>query len=733
MKKLIAGTALSAASLAFATGAFAIGPPYLQVIAPPDVLATQVDPCQTAVGKNTQKYVKSLTKIRSKCLADSAGEFAFDACPNADDNSKAQNAGVKAVEKIADECVSTTGLATTYNGATASNVANCTLGQVHAAVELYLGETNGIPGSPNARDCQVSIDKASQKLLPALIKASNKCIETYLKIVPAPAGIGAKCAGSMNLSNIVQPTDVPTNDSFNKSIVKAWDTIGKECTGLDLSEYKSLYGCPGATSLDDLEQCVEATAIAALLEIVDNEYGEDGTLVTPGTNAIQTAVNNGDPGEKFLIGSGTYAEGIVLPQGVCSISAVPCGGNKICSSVSKHPGDPCTADSDCYGTCSAGSPDPGATCTVNGDCSPGTCQVGSCVDACTGGGGDTCISEADNMQFVGCGAATNQRPVIRPPASSPPNQGIQASGIDGLTFQGLEVHGWATDGIHVSGADGVTFSDILGNGEDLSTSNDDADAKSTYAIFPVKSSNVLVQTSEVTHVKDAGIYVGQSHDIIMRHNYVHDCVSGMELENSMDGTVYGNVTTGNTGGLLVFKLPDPEHQVSGDHFVFENLSYSNNVANFCYEDTTVCAVPRGTGLMVISDNDSVYYNNYVARNDSYGILVLDQNAINALAGDIFDPTSYYQDSTNLQFLDNVTPSPVANKNGGNADMTCQGGADAHEACTSNNQCDNQICAATFPGNWVWAITTDPAGTCWSPEPTPVASAVLGNDSFPACP
>src|SRR6185369_12808624 len=199
-------------------------------------------------------------------------------------------------------------------------------------------------------------------------------------------------------------------------------------------------------------------------------------------------------------GGVNYAEGVVIPGGTCSVSLGSCPGDKKCSAVSQHPGTACAEDEDCYGTCDVASDNPGADCTVNADCPNGACQVGTCVDSCTGGGGDVCQSPADNVSIVG----------------------FRAAGVDGLHFEGLEVTGWANDGIFVSGANGVSSRDIYGDGDNLSTAN--VDAVSTYAIFPVQSTNVVVEGSEVVNVRDAGIYVGQSQGVIMRHNLVHDCV-----------------------------------------------------------------------------------------------------------------------------------------------------------------------------------------------------------------
>jgi parallel beta-helix repeat protein len=73
---------------------------------------------------------------------------------------------------------------------------------------------------------------------------------------------------------------------------------------------------------------------------------------------------------------------------------------------------------------------------------------------------------------------------------------------------------------------------------------------------------VLIEYSEVIGANDAGIYAGQSADVIVRYNEVHENVLGIELENTINGEVYGNHTYGNTCGILIVLLPHLESKVS---------------------------------------------------------------------------------------------------------------------------------------------------------------------------
>ncbi|NBX58273.1 MAG: DUF1565 domain-containing protein, partial [Gammaproteobacteria bacterium] len=76
-----------------------------------------------------------------------------------------------------------------------------------------------------------------------------------------------------------------------------------------------------------------------------------------------------------------------------------------------------------------------------------------------------------------------------------------------------------------------------------------------YGLYPVRTRQVLIEDCLVIGASDAGIYVGQSEDIVVRRNTARLNVAGIEIENSRRADVYDNTATENTGGILVFNMP----------------------------------------------------------------------------------------------------------------------------------------------------------------------------------
>ncbi len=141
-----------------------------------------------------------------------------------------------------------------------------------------------------------------------------------------------------------------------------------------------------------------------------------------------------------------------------------------------------------------------------------------------------------------------------------------------------------------------------------------------YGIYPVQTTNVLIEDSVAIGASDAGIYVGQSADIVVRNNRAEFNVAGIEIENSERADVYGNVAANNTGGILVFNLPGLERQ--GFHTrVYDNDIYENNTENFGHEGTAVAEVPAGTGVLIMANDRVEVFDNRIRDNRSSNVIV----------------------------------------------------------------------------------------------------------------
>lgn len=142
-----------------------------------------------------------------------------------------------------------------------------------------------------------------------------------------------------------------------------------------------------------------------------------------------------------------------------------------------------------------------------------------------------------------------------------------------------------------------------------------------YGLYPVNCDNVLIERSVARGASDAGIYVGQSRNIIVRDNLAEFNVAGIEIENSFNADVFGNTATRNTGGILVFDLPGLPQQGGHSIRVFENTIVDNNTPNFAPAGNIVASVPTGTGVLIMANTGVHVFENDIADNGTVNVLI----------------------------------------------------------------------------------------------------------------
>lgn len=172
------------------------------------------------------------------------------------------------------------------------------------------------------------------------------------------------------------------------------------------------------------------------------------------------------------------------------------------------------------------------------------------------------------------------------------------------------------DGIKSKGADQIIYRDLT-----VEWTKGPDPSNGAYGIYPVESENVLVEGTTVRAAADAGIYVGQSKNIIVRNNLVEYNVAGIEIENSSYADVFRNEAFNNTAGVLVFDLPDLP--VMGGHStrVFDNVLRGNNTENFAPPGNIVGEVPAGTGVIVMANRNVHVFNNVLEDHKSAHVIV----------------------------------------------------------------------------------------------------------------
>lgn len=188
---------------------------------------------------------------------------------------------------------------------------------------------------------------------------------------------------------------------------------------------------------------------------------------------------------------------------------------------------------------------------------------------------------------------------------------------DNVTLRDFAIEDAKGDAIKAKGSDGIYFINIRTEWTGGPRSTNGA-----YGLYPVESRDVLIDGCVAIGASDAGIYVGQSENIIVRNSRAEDNVAGIEIENSYYADVYNNVTTHNSGGILIFDLPDLPQQ-GGHHVrVFGNQVIDNNTDNFAPEGSIVGEVPRGTGIIIMAISDVEIFDNDILNNGTINLAIV---------------------------------------------------------------------------------------------------------------
>ena len=196
-------------------------------------------------------------------------------------------------------------------------------------------------------------------------------------------------------------------------------------------------------------------------------------------------------------------------------------------------------------------------------------------------------------------------------------QGLSITNCKNIVLEDFTIQNAKGDALKCQYTNGITFRRVKTQwlGGPKSTNG-------AYGIYPVQCENVLVENCIAIAASDAGIYVGQSKNIIVRYSEVFQNVAGIEIENSTFADVYGNNVHGNTGGILIFDLPDLVVKEGRQIRIFENIIKDNNIDNFAPKGNIVGKVPAGTGIMVMATEQIEIFRNTIVNNKTAGTAIV---------------------------------------------------------------------------------------------------------------
>ncbi|MDZ4847289.1 MAG: parallel beta-helix domain-containing protein [Chitinophagales bacterium] len=190
-------------------------------------------------------------------------------------------------------------------------------------------------------------------------------------------------------------------------------------------------------------------------------------------------------------------------------------------------------------------------------------------------------------------------------------EGVKISNVNTFTIQDIGIEDTKGDGIKIDHSENIVMRRVRTewtNGADSSNGS--------YGLYPVSSKNVLMEECVAIGASDAGIYVGQSENAIVRRNIAERNVAGIEVENTDYAEVYENTVTNNTAGIMIFDLPDLPEKNGKYVKIYKNKIMNNNHPNFSKRGIAIFMVPSGTGLLLMACQHVDAYENEISGNNT---------------------------------------------------------------------------------------------------------------------
>ncbi|WP_077922361.1 parallel beta-helix domain-containing protein [Spirosoma sp. 209] len=223
-------------------------------------------------------------------------------------------------------------------------------------------------------------------------------------------------------------------------------------------------------------------------------------------------------------------------------------------------------------------------------------------------------------------------------------EGLRVSNGQNIVIEDLTIQDTKGDCIKTMNVNGITFRNVK-----VEWTGKPGPTNGSYGLYPVQCQNVLIERCTAIGASDAGIYVGQSKNIVVRQCEAHHNVAGIEIENSLMADVYENNAHDNTGGILVFDLPDLVQKRGGNVRVYKNTIQNNNFDNFAPKGNIVARVAAGTGMLILATNQVEIFENQIINNKSIGTGIISYYMTENPIAD----KAYYPYPTRISIHDNL--------------------------------------------------------------------------------
>jgi len=144
--------------------------------------------------------------------------------------------------------------------------------------------------------------------------------------------------------------------------------------------------------------------------------------------------------------------------------------------------------------------------------------------------GSLSLQDKNNITIRG---ADNGKTVLTFKGQTEGAEGLRITNGQKIIIENLTIQDTKGDCIKTMNVRGITFRNVRTEWTGKLSENN-----GSYGLYPVQCDNVLIEKCTAIGASDAGIYVGQSRNIVVRNCVAHHNVAGIEIENSIGADVY---------------------------------------------------------------------------------------------------------------------------------------------------------------------------------------------------
>ena len=246
-----------------------------------------------------------------------------------------------------------------------------------------------------------------------------------------------------------------------------------------------------------------------------------------------------------------------------------------------------------------------------------------------------------------------------------------AVAVKNFTLIGLTIQNAVSNGIFLSGVDTYTLAHgtYLDNGD--------------YGTYPSCSNNGQINFNYVKGGGDTCIYVGNDVEASIIGNVASDCTVGVQIVNSDNVIVRGNLVTGNSTGVLAIVDPFNPRTETSDVLIAANRIDANNRPNTSTEGDLE-RIPYGAGILIVGSDNVRIRTNEVTNNNTLGVAIL-QNPLASQDPREIDPNPNGDEvRRNVVVKNGAHPSPGLP----GADLFYDGSGDGN--CFAHNKFDTSV-------------------------------------------